>query len=116
MSIYFCGSIRAGRADASIYKVIIDKLAAYGKVLTEHIGLDEPWNAPYLADFAKGQGAIVKDRKIFETDMNWLHSCDGLSALVRGAPSVKWQVVEYKDASELDEHFVSFFEKHLPKK
>ncbi|VDM48668.1 unnamed protein product [Toxocara canis] len=40
----------------------------------------------------------------------------GLSALVRGAPSVKWQVVEYKDASELDEHFVSFFEKHLPKK
>lgn len=48
MKIYFCGSIRAGRSDANLYKEIIAKLAAYGKVLTEHIGLDEPQNAPHL--------------------------------------------------------------------
>ena len=36
--IYFCGSIRAGRDDAALYKRIIDQLKDYGEVLTEHIG------------------------------------------------------------------------------
>ena len=35
--IYFCGSIRAGREDAALYRRIIDQLKEYGDVLTEHI-------------------------------------------------------------------------------
>ena len=36
--IYFCGSIRAGRDDAALYRRIIDQLKEYGEVLTEHVG------------------------------------------------------------------------------
>jgi hypothetical protein len=36
--IYFCGSIRAGRADVDLYKRIIDKLESYGEVLTPFVG------------------------------------------------------------------------------
>uniref|UniRef100_A0A914RNE3 2'-deoxynucleoside 5'-phosphate N-hydrolase 1 n=1 Tax=Parascaris equorum TaxID=6256 RepID=A0A914RNE3_PAREQ len=127
----------------------------YGEVLTEHIGLDEPWNAPHLCAFASGQGSIDKDKCIFETDMNWLHSSNvvvaectvpslgvgfelgvawkldlptlvlyrpadahvsGLSALIRGAPSKKWHIVDYKGINDLDEYFTSFFTQYAPKK
>lgn len=37
LRIYFCGSIRGGRADRSLYEEIIRHLATRGKVLTEHI-------------------------------------------------------------------------------
>ncbi|VDD97346.1 unnamed protein product [Enterobius vermicularis] len=76
MKIYFCGSIRAGRSDAELYGVLIKKLGAYGKVLTEHIGLLEPWNAPHLSKFSLGQGDLEKDKEIHRTDMEWLHSAD----------------------------------------
>ncbi|VDK46285.1 unnamed protein product [Anisakis simplex] len=177
MKIYFCGSIRAGRSDAPLYRAIIEKLGTYGKVLTEHIGLDQPWNAAHLSDFASGQGDINKDKRIFETDLDWLHSADdtsaveqktiielgtlktantfslitvvvaectvpslgvgfelgvawklnlptlilyrpndaqvaGLSAMVRGVPSDKWKIVEYKEVNELDGNFAIFFEQH----
>ena len=38
MKIYFAGSIRGGRNDAPLYKQIIDYIASYGEVLTEHVG------------------------------------------------------------------------------
>jgi len=36
--IYFAGSIRGGREDAGWYQEIIQVLAEYGEVLTEHVG------------------------------------------------------------------------------
>ncbi len=38
MRIYFAGSIRGGREDASLYLQIIDYLKTFGEVLTEHVG------------------------------------------------------------------------------
>ena len=38
LNIYFAGSIRAGRADASLYQRIVKILQRYGTVLTEHVG------------------------------------------------------------------------------
>uniref|UniRef100_A0A672NEP6 2'-deoxynucleoside 5'-phosphate N-hydrolase 1 n=1 Tax=Sinocyclocheilus grahami TaxID=75366 RepID=A0A672NEP6_SINGR len=37
MNIYFCGSIRGGRQDVSVYQRIVKKLQQYGTVLTEHV-------------------------------------------------------------------------------
>lgn len=36
-NIYFCGSIRAGRDDVDLYARIVEKLGAYGKVLTPFV-------------------------------------------------------------------------------
>uniref|UniRef100_A0A0N5AUN8 Putative 2'-deoxynucleoside 5'-phosphate N-hydrolase 1 n=1 Tax=Syphacia muris TaxID=451379 RepID=A0A0N5AUN8_9BILA len=76
MKIYFCGSIRAGRSDANLYAKIIKQLGVYGKVLTEHVGFLEPWNAPHLSKYSLGQGDLAKDKEIFRTDMEWLHSAN----------------------------------------
>ncbi len=38
LKIYFCGSIRAGRADAGLYARLVQELKTYGRVLTEHVG------------------------------------------------------------------------------
>ena len=35
MNIYFCGSIRGGRADVDFYARIVEKLKQFGTVLTE---------------------------------------------------------------------------------
>ena len=37
-SIYFCGSIRAGRQDVDLYQRIIQKLEKFGQVLTPFVG------------------------------------------------------------------------------
>ena len=37
LNIYFAGSIRGGRADASLYQRIVKILQRYGTVLTEHV-------------------------------------------------------------------------------
>lgn len=37
MKVYFCGSIRGGRADVDTYRRIVTKLQSYGTVLTEHV-------------------------------------------------------------------------------
>ena len=37
-TIYFAGSIRAGRDDAELYAKIVGLLQKYGRVLTEHVG------------------------------------------------------------------------------
>ena len=36
--IYFAGSIRGGRNDAELYRIIINHISRTEKVLTEHIG------------------------------------------------------------------------------
>lgn len=38
MKIYFAGAIRAGLDDVTIYKALIERLRAFGEVLTEHVG------------------------------------------------------------------------------
>lgn len=38
--IYFAGSIRGGRDDATLYHKIIETLKTYGQVFTEHVGDD----------------------------------------------------------------------------
>lgn len=40
MKIYFAGSIRGGRDDASIYARLIEELKTHGEVLTEHVGFE----------------------------------------------------------------------------
>lgn len=39
--IYFAGSIRGGRADADLYRRIIEHIKISAVVLTEHIGSPE---------------------------------------------------------------------------
>lgn len=73
MNIYFAGSIRGGRADASLYHDIIAYLGTWGKVLTEHVG------DPSLTE--KGDDG-PNDRAIYQRDMAWLGQSDVLVAEV----------------------------------
>jgi 2'-deoxynucleoside 5'-phosphate N-hydrolase len=73
MRIYFAGSIRGGREDASIYFQIIEHLKNFGDVLTEHIG-DKTLSA--IGDDGP------TDRFIHDRDMEWLLSSDVLVAEV----------------------------------
>ena len=63
MKIYFAGSIRGGRVDASLYKKIIEYLKKYGKVLTEHVG-----------DLSLQESG--SDKEIYDQDMSWLRESD----------------------------------------
>ena len=68
--IYFCGSIRGGRADAAYYRTMVDRLKLYGDVLTEHVA-DQNLTA---------QGGDGTNEFIYQRDTNWLHECDVLVA------------------------------------
>jgi nucleoside 2-deoxyribosyltransferase len=72
MNIYFAGSIRGGRKDASRYFEIIKQLRDYGQILTEHIGNPE----------LTGLGEIDEDQKIHDRDLAWLKQADCLVAEV----------------------------------
>ncbi len=72
MNIYFAGAIRGGREDSALYFEIARLLAAYGHVLTEHIG---------SADISAG-GETLDDRHIHNRDLDWLRSADYLVAEV----------------------------------
>ena len=72
MKIYFAGSIRGGRHDHALYFDIIERLCAYGRVLTEHVGDSE------LS--ALGEGG--SDREIHDRDISWLQESDYLVAEV----------------------------------
>jgi nucleoside 2-deoxyribosyltransferase len=67
MKIYFAGSIRGGREDAKLYRMIIDYLKNFGEVLTEHIG------EASLTSFGESG---VTDKFIHDRDMCWLLSSD----------------------------------------
>ncbi len=73
MKIYFAGSIRGGREDASVYQQIIEYLRNFGEVLTEHIGDS--------ALTEKGDDGTT-DRFIHDRDLEWLLSADVLIAEV----------------------------------
>ena len=62
--IYFAGSIRGGRADASLYREIIKHMQKTDTVLTEHIG----------SISMTEQG--IKDRQIYEQDIAWMKESD----------------------------------------
>ena len=136
-SVYFAGSIRGGRDDASLYYEIIKMLQAlHVEVLTEHVGLDD-----LTADGEQHKTT----REIYERDMAWLRSADAvvaevtqsslgvgyelayaevlkkpilclyrpqpdrrLSAMVDGSPLV--EVTEYTSVSELVEPLKTFLE------
>ena len=70
MNIYFCGSIRGGRQDASRYASMIRRLSLYGTVLTEHVGDSS------LTDLG-GDGT---NEYIYERDTAWLRESDILIA------------------------------------
>lgn len=75
MRIYFSGSIRGASADRNTYRLIVDRLKRYGKVLTEHV-----------AKADESDEIEIDDREIFKQDLEWLKSSDVLVAEVT-APS-----------------------------
>lgn len=73
MKIYFAGSICGGRDDQELYLQLIQHLAKYGQVLTEHVGDQN------LSDFGeKG----LSDDWIYNRDMSWVQESDVLVAEV----------------------------------
>lgn len=72
MKIYFAGSIRGGRDDFAIYFEIIERLKAYGEVLTEHVG------DARLEAIGESGG----DKEIHDRDLAWLKEADCLVAEV----------------------------------
>ncbi|XP_068135740.1 5-hydroxymethyl-dUMP N-hydrolase [Hyperolius riggenbachi] len=74
-ALYFCGSIRGGRADRELYESIIQQLQRYGSVLTEHIA------RPDITE--KGEDANEKgDKFIHDRDLDWLQQSDVVVAEV----------------------------------
>ncbi|MCR5790177.1 MAG: nucleoside 2-deoxyribosyltransferase [Lachnospiraceae bacterium] len=65
--IYFAGSIRGGRTDATLYQRIIEYIGRTDTVLTEHVG------DLSLSLLEKGRS---KDALIYEQDTAWLRECD----------------------------------------
>ena len=65
--VYFAGSIRAGREDASLYQEIISHIQETDIVLTEHIG--DLSKTPVIKD-------ENYDKNIYIQDMAWLEECD----------------------------------------
>nr|XP_019593958.1 PREDICTED: 2'-deoxynucleoside 5'-phosphate N-hydrolase 1 [Rhinolophus sinicus] len=73
-ALYFCGSIRGGRADRELYQRIVSRLRRFGAVLTEHVAAAE------LGE--RGEEAAGGDRLIHEQDMAWLQQADVVVAEV----------------------------------
>lgn len=67
LKIYFAGSIRGGRDDVRIYAELVGYLAAFGEVLTSHVG------DPAL-DVGGDEG--ISEEAIFRRDMAWLDEAD----------------------------------------
>lgn len=68
--VYFAGSIRGGRADAELYKEMIDHICRTADVLTEHVG------SPDVFALEKNR----TDRDIYDRDIAWIRACDLLIA------------------------------------
>ncbi len=65
--VYFAGSIRGGRADAELYKRIIQYIQREHIVLTEHVG---------DLSLSKTEGMQDRDLAIYEQDTAWLRESD----------------------------------------
>ena len=74
LKVYFAGSIRGGRADAALYKRIIEYIQKTNTVLTEHVGdlslSKKEGSTP--KGFSKGE----KDVAIYLQDTGWLSDSD----------------------------------------
>lgn len=66
MKIYFAASIRSGRDDVGIYQALIERLATFGQVLTEHIG-DHSLSI---------HGEKKPSEHIFQRDTDWVREAD----------------------------------------
>ncbi|XP_010752162.1 5-hydroxymethyl-dUMP N-hydrolase [Larimichthys crocea] len=75
MKVYFCGSIRGGRDDVSLYRKIVNKLQTFGTVLTEHVSDEQ------LSDRGEASTAAA-DRQIHDRDVDWLRQSDVVVAEV----------------------------------
>lgn len=64
--VYFAGSIRGGRDDATLYKDIIEYMKKTDIVLTEHIG-------DLSINLLENEH---HDKEIYRQDTNWLKECD----------------------------------------
>ena len=65
--VYLAGSIRGGRADADLYKRIIQYIQQEHIVLTEHVG---------DLSLSKTEGLKDRDVAIYEQDTAWLQESD----------------------------------------
>lgn len=65
--IYFAGSIRGGRIDATLYHSIIEFMQRTDTVLTEHVGSSKL----NLLEQGRSRDALIYDR-----DTAWLQECD----------------------------------------
>lgn len=73
MKIYFAGSIRGGRDDKDLYLQLIQHLAKYGQVLTEHVS-DE--NLTEFGEYGPS------DEWIYNRDIDWVRQSDVVIAEV----------------------------------
>ena len=73
MKIYFAGSIRGGRGDKALYLQLIQHLARYGQVLTEHVGDGS------LTELGEDGPS---DNWIYDRDMSWIKASDVVIAEV----------------------------------
>lgn len=75
LKVYFAGSIRGGRADAALYKRIIEYIQKTDTVLTEHVGdlslSKHEGSTP--KGFSEGD---KKDVAIYLQDTGWLKESD----------------------------------------
>lgn len=76
MKIYFAGSIRGGRDDKDLYLRLIQHLAQYGQVLTEHVG---DGNLTEIGEDGPS------DEWIYRRDMDWVRQSDVVIAEVSTA-------------------------------
>ena len=65
--VYFAGSIRGGRVDATLYHRIIEYMQLTDTVLTEHVGS----STLNLIEQGRSRDALIYDR-----DTAWLRECD----------------------------------------
>ncbi len=65
--VYFAGSIRGGRADAGLYRRMIERIGETDTVLTEHVG------DTALSALEQGRD---RDAAIYDQDTAWLRECD----------------------------------------
>ncbi len=65
--VYFAGSIRGGRVDATLYHRIIEYIQLTDTVLTEHVGS----STLNLVEQGRSRDALIYDR-----DTAWLRECD----------------------------------------
>lgn len=67
LKVYFAGSIRGGRVDATLYRRMIERIRQSCDVLTEHVGNLE---LNVLEQGSEGDAAI------YQQDTDWLRACD----------------------------------------